>query len=385
MQNNLRSKAIAMLLSFVMLAPNMGRSETTEERVLSDVKKFRWGRLDGGIAPCPSLECRLIWASIAMAKGDVGGYARRVRADGMREYARSQGISQDFEKVGNLETLASVTPGHISKKFTVKFANTLPSGREWSEDFKVDSRIFVEILVNNSAINVILDSGATLTLPSGTVAAESLDLHNMPTKNTSGLGKTEINSLATAKKVSIGGVDIRNLMVKKKDGLPTGDMNAVGLLGYDLLLRFDRVTVDLREGLVKFNPAQVQHLRCSPMEMAIDNDRLPAGITVDVLIDDTPFKARIDTGANVDVVVHGKNTMPFKNGKPSLVIGVDSGGNASGFDTFEAKVSLDREAERHTVLRSPYPHADFEATLGVKFFAGRSFTFDFKNQQFCLD
>jgi hypothetical protein len=119
--------------------------------------------------------------------------------------------------------------------------------------------------------------------------------------------------------------------------------------------------------------------------LVVDNDRIPAGLAVDLLIDDVPFKARIDTGANVDVVLHGKNVMPWKMARPSRIMAVDSGGNAAVLEEMEGNVSLDTRSPSHRILRSPYPHNDFKATLGVKFFLGRSFTFDFKHARFCLD
>jgi len=385
MDKKVQPRLVSILLALLILAPGMGYTKTAEDALLLDLKKFQWEILNSETVPCPSFKCHLTWGAVSIAIGDVGGYARRVKKKGMSEYAKLTRINQNFDKVENLELLAPAMPIRFSDRFTIPFENSFPVGRADAKNFGVDSRIFIKIFVNDNETNVIFDSGATLTLPGGSQAAESLDLHNIATKNTSGLGKVEENLLATAKNVSVGAVSINNLMVKKKEGLPLGDINAVGLLGYDLLLRFDKVTVDFKKKTIKFNPESVGDSHCAPMEMALDKNWLPAGLTVDILLDNVPFKARIDTGANVDVAVHGKNIMSSKTAKPSPVFAIDSGGNASPLEEFDSNVSLNRDVTKHKVLRSPFTHDDFQVTLGVKFFAGRSFTFDFRNQRFCLD
>lgn len=380
-----KSRFISILLIVSMFAPRIGCAENDEERLLSNLKKFRWDGWEAKMPPCASLECRLHWASAAIALGDAGGYARRVKVEGMQAYANSRGITQDFKKVADFESWASATPAHFSERFDVMVKNKLPSSREEAANFRIDSRIIVPIFVNDKPVDVIFDTGATLTIPGGTPAADSIKTRNIPTKSTSGLGKVEVNSLGAAQRVSIGNVVIHNLMVRKKVGLPPGDLNAVGLIGYDLLLRFDRVTFDLKDGRIKFNPEPVTHSQCASMEMVVDKNSLPAGLAVDAFIDGLPFKTRIDTGANVDVVLHGHDVIPLKKGRPSMIMLVDGGGHTSSVEEFDLNVSLAQEVQTHRVLRSPYRHNDFAATFGIKFFAGRSFTFDFRNQQFCLD
>jgi hypothetical protein len=376
--------SLIFLFSFLIILPASASIEPEEVRALEELKKFKWSRLVGDVPPCPSLDCRLTWAAAAIAFGDAGSYARRVKADKIKDYATSKGVHQNFEAVRKLETLEPTHPWHFEEQFQIPVKSDLNKIRDKVTDLAVDSRIFIEILINGIPTSIIFDSGATLTLPAGDPAAKTLDLLKTDSNNTSGLGKVEINSLSTAKEISVGNAKIQNLMVKKKYGLRNGDINAVGLLGYDFLLRFNSVTVDLQAGVIKFNSPSTNRGYCSPMELVIDNNRMPAGIATDILIENIPFKARIDTGANVDVVLHGENIMSQKVGKPSRVMAIDSGGNTAHLEEFEGSVSLDQKNQTHIILRSSHSHSDFKATLGIKFFIGRILTFDFKHSEFCL-
>lgn len=335
--------------------------------------------------PCASADCHLTWAVVPMALGDVGAYARRVEIEGVREYAAAHGISQNFDLVATLEDLKPAMPWHFYERSKIKIKNNVSRMKDEANDFSIDSRIHTEILVNDVPTDVIFDSGATLTLPDGSASARTLDSLPPAANSRSGLGKVEINSLAIAKKVSIGNLTINNLIVKKKEGLKSDDINAVGLFGYDLLLRFESVDIDLSSGTIEFNPRPIDHEHCAPMELALDNNRMPTGIVTNISIDGVPLKARIDTGANVDVMLHGKELMSWKDFRRSRVLAIDGGGHTAPLDEFEGSVSLGAQTTPHTILRVAFAHGDFKATLGIKFFAGRRFTFDFKQSRFCLD
>lgn len=378
-------KFLVLLYSILIISPASASMEKEELHAMEELKKFQWSRLAEDAPPCPSLDCRLTWAAVAMALGDAGRYARRVKAKNIESYALSKGIHQNFEAVRKLETLKPTHPMHFAEQFQIQVENDLTKKQDELNDLAVDSRIFIKILINKVATTVIFDSGATLTLPSIDPAVKTLDSAETVSHNTTGLGNTEVNILSTAREISIGNARVHNLMAKTKHGLQVGDINAVGLFGYDLLLRFDSVTVDLQTGFIKFNSLPTKRGYCSPMELVIDKNRMPAGIATNIFIENIPFKARIDTGANVDVMLHGAGILPEKGGRPASVMGIDSSGNVKPLEEFEGDVSLGKRRSSHTILRTAHPHNDFEATLGIKFFIGRVFTFDFKRGKFCLD
>jgi len=381
----IKNKTSALLFLFLFVFSNFSFAAKEEEQLLSRLKKFQWSNVLEEVPPCPSLECRLIWAAPAMGLGDAGVYAHRVKADGMQEYANKNGISQNFDAVKKLESLKPTNPWHFNKKYQIQIKNKSSRTKNEPKDMAVESRVFIGILVNDAPVDVIFDTGATLSLPAGSVAADTLDVLDIPANSPSALGKNDVVAFSTAKEVSIGDIKINNLMAKRKEGLPKLDINAVGLFGYDFLLRFDTVNVDLHSGVIKFNSSNYKKDNCSTMEMELDKNRIPAGLVVDIMIDNEWFKARIDTGANVDVLLHGKDIMPWKNGKMLNILAIDTAGNTTPLEEFEGNISLSKVTSPHTIVRTPFSHDTFKVTLGIKFFAGHNFTFDFKNSQFCLN
>ena len=378
-------KSLILLLPFLLMLPVFASATQEEDHLLSELKTFQWAKLSGETAPCASYECHLIWAAPAMAIGDLGLYARRVKLEGMQQYAKEKGIHQDFDAVSKLESLAPMTPAHFHGRYQIQIKNQASRTQNEPTDLEVESRVVIQIAVNGVATDVIFDSGASLSLPTDAAAVTTLHRVDVPANNAGALGVVSSNALLIAKEVAIGNAVLKNQMVITKENVFKQGIQSLGLLGYDFLLRFDAVNVDLLSGVIQFNPATVERGYCAPMELALDKSRIPAGLATDILIDDIPFKARIDTGANVDVLLHGKDLMPWKKGKPLRVLGVDTAGLTTPLEEFAAHVTLGTTTSTHAVVRTPIRNETFDATLGIKFFAGHSLTFDFRHSQFCMD
>lgn len=356
---------------------------------LTDLKNFRMVELNHSKSPCASADCRLTWGSAALALGDAGEYARRVRGDRVQKYAASIGISQNFGLLKQLETLPPALPYRFNESFQVKiqnmdeirkFANTV-------ENIASDTRPVVAIRVNGLTADVILDTGASTHLAGDTEVAKTLDRMALQTGTTTGLGQRSYAGFSTAKRVEVGDALIRNFKVSVTEGRPiSGSSPApIGLLGYDVLLRFRSVRIDLIDGVVHFNPDAGKG-DCVPMELMLNKNRVPAGFAVRVLINGEMLRARIDTGAASGILVHGDSPLKSMVFEPVPNIRLtDSRGTLSTMEFADVSAKLGERSSTQLALRTPMKHPDIDVTLGIKFFDGTKFTLDFERHQLCIE
>jgi hypothetical protein len=151
------------------------------------------------------------------------------------------------------------------------------------------------------------------------------------------------------------------------------------------MLRFNAVTIDFRNGVIKFNPKK-RGSNCVPMELLVDRNRLVSGIVAHIEIEGNEFRAKIDSGANVDVLIHGVETLPHtKFSEVSNLRMFDRSGNLARPEQAIVSTRFGTKGTRNTALRVPFQHGDFNATLGSKFFSNRILTFNFDKQRLCLD
>ncbi len=384
---NLVRVLLTMTVSFFVQSSVLASTEV--ERVVSDLKYFRFQPLNGATAPCAAFDCLLAWGTIAVALGDVGAYARRVGVSGMDEYARSIGVQQNFLLLKQLEVLPPALPYHIATNFRIKIKNIAAIKAIGNDEasLALDSRPIIEAKINDLPMDAILDSGAALTIPADSPAAKSLDVLPLQVSATSGTGSKQVANFSTAKKVKVGDAEINNLMATLGPKIFVGSQQdaPIGLIGSDLLLRFDAVTVDLINGSVEFNPTRNPNKRCAPMEFVVDKNKMLAGLAVMVNLAGVPMKARIDTGGNADIVLHGSRILANTEFHPTEIKFIDGSGNLETLEHGKASITLGSETSMHNVLRTAAVHPDFDITLGAKFFFNRSFTFDFRHHEFCLN
>ncbi len=355
----------------------------------ADLKYFRFQQLNHVKAPCASFDCHLVWGAAATAFGDIGAYARRVGVAGMDEYAKSIGVEQNFLAAKQLEVLPSVLPYHISKNFQIKIKNIAEMkaiGRD-ETSWAVDSRPIIETKINDLPLYVIFDSGAFLSIPVGSAPAKSLDVLPIEAAATTGTGSTQTFNISTARKVNVGDAEIFNLMANLGPQMLVGSRpnEPIGLIGSDLMFRFDAVTMDLVNGLIEFNPEKINSRNCAPMELVINKNKVIAGIVVDVTLDGAVRKARIDTGGNVEVLLHGKHMLADKEFHATEVRLVDATGRLEMAEHTKADLILGSHTSSQNFLRTTATHPDFDITLGAKFFINKIVTFDFLRHQFCMN
>lgn len=390
MRENHRNLALVLLAvttAFFVQTEAIAANEV--EKVVQDLKYFRFQQLNGATAPCASFDCLLAWGTVAVALGDVGAYARRVGVNGMDEYAKSIGVQQNFLLLKQLEVLPPSLPYQIKANFRVNIKN-ISAIRAIGNDeasLALDSRPVIETMINDLPMDAILDSGAALTIPSDSRVAKSLDVLPLQVSATSGVGLKQVASFSTARKVKVGDAEIDNLMATVGPKIVVGSQPdaPIGLIGSDLLLRFEAVTVDLVNGSVEFNPEQIPRKNCAPMEFIVDKNKMLAGLAVVVNLGGVPLKARIDTGGNADIVLHGNQVLADTVFQPTEIKFIDGSGNLQTLEKTKANITLGSETSLHNVLRTATVHPDFAITLGAKFFVNRSFTFDFHHHEFCLN
>ena len=121
------------------------------------------------------------------------------------------------------------------------------------------------------------------------------------------------------------------------------------------------------------------------MEFVVDQNKMLAGFAVAVKLDGAALKARIDTGANIDILLHGSHMLANTEFNATNVKTMDGAGHLETLERARANITLGTETSWHDVLRTTARHPDFDLTLGAKFFANRSFTFNFHRHEFCLN
>lgn len=368
---------------------NLADAATDTQTARKDLKNFRIAELNQSKAPCASADCQLTWGSAALALGDAGEYARRVRGRHVQKYATSIGISQNFELLKQLEILPPALPYRFNESFQVeirnieeirKFPNTV-------ENIASDTRPVIGIRVNGLPADVILDTGASMNLSGDTEVAKTLDILALQTGTTTGLGQRSYSGFSTAKRVEIGDALIRNFKVSVTEARPVSGSSPspIGLLGYDVLLRFRSVRIDLINGVVDFNPSAKKG-DCTPMELMLNKNRVPAGFAVEVLINGEKLRARIDTGAASGILVHGDAALKSALFEPVPNIRfTDSRGTQTTMEFANVNAMLGGRSSTQLVLRTPIKHPDIDVTLGIKFFNGSKFTLDFEYHQLCLE
>jgi len=385
------AKAVFRLLLVIPvgLACISAEAVPDSQTALRDLKNFRILELNQNEPPCASYDCRLTWGSAALALGDAGEYARRVRGNLVQEYAASIGIAQNFDLLKQLESLPPALPYRFNESFQIpiKNINEIRRFQDVIENIASDTRPIVETRVNGIPANVIFDTGASMHLAADTEAAKTLDKIDLQTGSTTGLGERTYSRFSTAKKVEIGDVSISDFKVSVTPGRPvSGSFPApIGLVGYDALLRFRSVQVDLKSGVVAFNPV-AKNNDCVPMELMLNKNRVPAGFAVEVRINGQKFRARIDTGGGPGILFHGDELLKSTGFAPVPSVRLtDSRGTLTTMEFAHVNVTLGSRNSTQLALRTPMKHPDVDVTLGIKFFNGTKFTLDFEHHQFCIE
>jgi hypothetical protein len=359
------------------------------QTALKDLKNFRIAKLNQRKPPCPSADCQVTWGSAALALGDAGEYARRLRDKRVQRYATSIGISQNFELLKQLENLPPSLPYHFDESFQIKIQNMeeirkLPNT---VANIASDTRPIVGIRVNDIPADVILDTGASIHLAGDTEVAKTLDKLTLKTGTTTGLGHRAYSGFSTAKRVEVGNAAIRDFKVSITEGRPVSGSSPspIGLLGYDFLLRFRSVRIDLINGVVDFNPGG-EKSNCAPMELMLNRNRVPAGFAVKLIIDGEILRARIDTGAGAGILIHGDAVLKSTVFEPVPGIRLtDSRGTLTTMEFANVSARFAERSSTQLALRTPMKHPDVDVTLGVKFFNGTKFTLDFEHHQLCIE
>jgi hypothetical protein len=376
-------------LAVLLFLQTNSAAATDSESAAADLKNFRFQRVNREEPPCATFDCRLVWGAAAAALGDAGIYARRVGVAGMADYAKSIGVEQNFLALKQLVVLPPVLPYHISKSFQIKIKNIAEIkaiGRD-EASWAVEGRPIIETKINDIPLDVIFDSGAQLSIPIGSAPAKSLDVLPIESSSTSATGSTQTFSFSTAGKVKVGDAEIFNLKANLGPQILVGSRpnEPIGLIGSDLMFRFDAVTMDLVNGLIEFNPEKINSRNCAPMELVLDKHKMLAGIVVDVTLDGAVRKARMDTGANVEVLLHGKHMLANKEFHATEVRLVDMNGRLEMLEYTKADFTLGSHTSSQNFLRTTATHPDFDITLGAKFFINKIVTYDFLRHQFCMN
>src|SRR5476649_1951808 len=381
---------IIFFLAFTMSFFSKANDSSTVDAVVAmdNLKNFRFKYLNNTNPPCFSLECYLIWGAAAAALGDIGEYARRVGVEGMPDYAKSIGVNQNFPLLKQIENLPVAMPYHISNNFSIDIKNIIEIRQNNINhaNGSLESRPIISSKINGIPFDLIFDTGATLTIPSSSMVATTLDTFPFKIYSTSGLGGIAMGVLSTAKKVVIGDSEISNITVNlsSQSFSHSESGSPIGLIGYDLLMRFDAVMINLIDGVIEFNPSIEKYNYCTAMTLAIDENKIPAGISIAIDIGEVSAKARLDTGGNFDVLLHGNDILKGIKFSPSNIKLVDEAGHFHDSSYSIADISVGKNTSSHVISRTSEQHSDFEITLGAKFFSGRIVILDFLHQKMCF-
>lgn len=378
---------IAIGISKQVNATALARPPESDTSYKQELENFQFQKFIAKKPSCDSMYCHIVWASAIAALGDIGEYARRISNSELKVYAESLAIKQDFKALEGLKILPSSTPYHTDEIFKIKlnnFTSLRKKGRD-GFDFSSEARPIITIKINGISTDAILDTGMSLTVPSSSAAAKTLKKYPVLTKSASALGDSANNMSAVASRVSIGEFELQNLFAKISGSDSGVEDNRNAFIGFDALFRFSRVNFDFANGYIEFNKKRNSN-NCSLMNLIIDRNMLFIGIGTLVEIDGHPFKARIDTGANVDVLVHGSEILKEKpfSAIPNTWF-IDASGKSSTLESTAVNVKIGLGKSRHIAFRANAPRDYFDITLGAKFFNGKKFSLDFENRQFCIN
>jgi predicted aspartyl protease len=106
------------------------------------------------------------------------------------------------------------------------------------------------IFNNNTAANLLLDTGASRTMISSRIA-RNLRLQAIGSGRGYGIGGVVTVSTARIESVRLGEVEMQNLLVMIHDFSP--DPNYEGLLGFDFLSQF-HMSLDLQKAMLVLTP-----------------------------------------------------------------------------------------------------------------------------------
>ncbi len=128
--------------------------------------------------------------------------------------------------------------------------------------FRINKRaplILVKGTINDkSSIDLIVDTGASLTMLSREAAKQAGIRLNGKRAKAAGPDGSQMVTLATVRLLSLGGIQVRNLRVAVMDFATlnrVASIKAGGILGYNLLRRY-RVTIDYSTRQICFTPVQ---------------------------------------------------------------------------------------------------------------------------------
>ena len=113
---------------------------------------------------------------------------------------------------------------------------------------------------DKSPIDLIVDTGASLTILSRQVAKQAGIRLNGKKAKSAGPDGSQTVTLATVGLLSIGGIQVRNLRVAVMDFAllnRAASINAGGILGHKLLKRY-QVTINCATRQIRFTPVQPQ-------------------------------------------------------------------------------------------------------------------------------
>ncbi len=323
--------------------------------------------------------------------GDYGEYARRMDFPDAARYVQALGGSQNFDMLRLLRHARQATPYHVDGNFKIPLSAPLLPTQEANSPAmsQGESRPIIPIRVNDTALNVVIDSGAGFDIPSTSKAAQTLTgIKGVQANSTALSGNVAQDLFSIVDKVNIAHLAWRNLFATVSPRINSGKAGSddLGLLGFDFLLRFDAVEIDFRRGWLELNPPVRQGSNCRPMELVLNAERLIEGLATTVTIGERELKVRIDTGANLDLFLHAPELVAVEKFQP--IPGkwvVDASGTAVPMESATVNASFGTHQAQHTAIKSSRQHGYFSATAGAQFFGGRIIRFDFKRQIFCDD
>lgn len=169
--------------------------------------------------------------------------------------------------------------------------------------------ILVEVLINDRPARMILDTGAQRSVVTkAAVSRLDLSLDEWVATTTRGVGGVERNRNALPHSITLGGVPLERRTRTRDTSLTVGTLPHAaidGLLGRDFLSVFD-LDLDMRVPAVTL----VSVSGCAgaflpwvrPYAALAVSNPADTALVVEVVLDDVPLRALLDTGAGVTVL-----------------------------------------------------------------------------------
>jgi hypothetical protein len=218
----------------------------------------------------------------------------------------------------------------------------------------VDGHVLVTVLVNETAATFILDTGAERTLMGEDVVRRlGLERDHWVTSTILGIGGLQQRPNALPRSLRLGTTPLRRRTLTGDTSVTVGPLPVTeiagrpiaGLLGRDFLSLFD-LDIDLpdhRMTLYDVRGCDAWFLPWTSPYAAIPATMpMGAALVVQVLVDDRPLRALIDTGASSSLITASGM---FRLGVTPALLARDPAGNGAGVGPAPVPMHLHRFAE----------------------------------------